>query len=218
MPVEVKICGLSTPATMAAALAAGADLVGLVFFAKSPRNVSLVDAARLADLARGRAKVVALMVDADDDFADNIASTVRPDLLQLHGSETPARAAAIRARYGLPVMKAIGVASRVDVERARSYLDVVDRILFDAKPAPGASLPGGNGAALDWTMIAGLGETLPFMLSGGLDPLNVADAIKITAAGAVDVSSGVETAPGVKSERLIEAFMTAARGGIDRNG
>ena len=211
MPVEIKICGLSTAETMHAALDAGADLVGLVFFPKSPRNVSLANAAALAALAHNRAKVVALTVDADDAALSAIVAAATPDLLQLHGSETPARCAAIRNRFGIPVMKAIGVAEAADLKVIDVYRPAIDRILLDAKPPKGADLPGGNGAVFDWALIENLGATVPFMLSGGLAASNIAEAIRRTAASAVDVSSGVETAPGIKSPALIRAFIAAAR-------
>lgn len=210
----VKICGVSTPATLEAALAAGAAMVGFVFFARSPRNVAVEGAARLAAMARGRAMVVALSVDADDATLDAIGAGLDPDWFQLHGRETPERVADVRARTGRPVMKAVGVSSRGDVEAAAArYGGVADRLLFDAKPPAGAVLPGGNGVAFDWTVLAGLDLPIPFMLSGGLTPDTVADAIRITRAPGVDVSSGVESAPGVKDEALIAAFVAAAHGG-----
>lgn len=216
MPMRslVKICGLSTRATVEAAIAAGAAMVGFTFFAKSPRNVTIAAAAELGTIARGRAAIVALSVDADDATLDAIAAGLAPDWFQLHGHETPARVEAVRARTGRPVMKAVGVSSRAEVAAAvDSYGRIADRLLFDAKPPPGAALPGGNGVAFDWTVLAGLDLPIPFMLSGGLTPDTVAEAIRITQAPGVDVSSGVETAPGVKDEALIAAFVAAARGG-----
>ncbi len=207
----VKICGLSTPTTLAAAIAAGADRVGFVFFPKSPRNVSVAAAARLAEAARGRAAIVALVVDADDDTLAAIVAGVRPDMLQLHGRETPGRVAAVRARFGRPVVKALGVSTPGDLGPLQDYAAVADEILFDAKPPPGAPLPGGNGRAFDWHMLAGLDLAAPFMLSGGLGPDNVGEALRITRAPAVDVSSGVESAPGIKDPDLIAAFVAAAR-------
>ncbi len=207
----VKICGLSTPTPLAAAIAAGADRVGFVFFPKSPRHVSVAAAARLAEAARGRAAVVALVVDADDDTLAAIVAGVRPDMLQLHGHETPDRVAAVRARFGRPVIKALGVSTPGDLGPLQDYAAVADEILFDAKPPPGAPLPGGNGRAFDWHMLAGLDLAAPFMLSGGLGPDNVGEALRITRAPAVDVSSGVESAPGVKDPDLIAAFVAAAR-------
>jgi len=211
MSVEIKICGLSTPATLEAAVSARADMIGLVFFSRSPRNVTLETARSLAALARGRTRIVALTVDATDALLSDIVTSVAPDLLQLHGAETPDRCAGIRTRFSIPVMKAIGVSTTDDLGRLPAYASVVDHILLDAKPPPDAVLPGGNGAAFDWSIINGLGRRQPFMLSGGLTPSNVAEAIRITAATAVDVSSGVEVAPGAKSPDLIRAFVAAAR-------
>jgi phosphoribosylanthranilate isomerase len=212
MSVEVKICGLSTPETMAAALDAGADFVGLVFFPRSPRNVSLEQAARLAGPARGRARIVVLTVDADDALLRGITEKVRPDFIQAHGSETPERIAAITALTGKPVIKAIKVASPGDVAAASAYSEAASLILYDAK-APETltgSLPGGNGHAFDWSL---LGDKRPpaFMLAGGLTPENVARAIAVTHAPMVDVSSGVESQPGIKDIGLIRKFIEAAK-------
>jgi phosphoribosylanthranilate isomerase len=207
--VKVKICGVRTPAIFDAAAAAGADFIGLVLFAKSPRNVTVELAKALAEAARGKAGTVAVMVDPDDALIDQVAADVRPDFLQLHGAETPERVAAIKARTGRPVIKAVPVALAEDVAHASAYVGIADQILFDAKAAPGALLPGGNGVPFDWRMLSA--ARLPFALSGGLDAGNVAEAIRLTGAGLVDVSSGVETAPGVKDERLIEKFIQAAR-------
>ncbi len=212
MPPLVKICGLSTPDTLAAALDAGAERIGLVFFPPSPRHVDLGRAAALAAQARGRAAIVALTVDAEDDLLAALLDAVSPDMIQLHGRESPARAAAVRARFGRPVIKALGVSSAAEVEASGAYGTSADEILFDAKPPKGAVLPGGNGVAFDWRLLAGLDLPVPFMLSGGLGPRNVGEALRVTRARAVDVSSGVETAPGVKSPELIAAFIRAARG------
>ncbi len=212
MPARVKICGIKTAEAMRATLAAGADLVGLVFFAPSPRNVTVDDAVHLADMARGKATIVALTVDADDAALRTIVSRVRPDLLQLHGSETPARVAEIRARFGIPVMKAIKVETAEDAAHAIAYRGIADLILFDAKAPKGAILPGGNGLAFDWRALVDVKDEVPFMLSGGLTPENVVTAIDVTAAAIVDVSSGVETSPGVKSADLIREFIRAAHG------
>ena len=214
MTVLVKICGLSTQDTLDAALAAGADMVGLVFFPRSPRNVSLEAAAALASRAAGRATVVALTVDADDATLDAIHATVRPDLWQLHGAETPERVAAVRARTGLPVMKVLGIADAGDLAAIGPYLPVADRLLFDAKPPKGGALPGGNGVAFDWSLLAGLDLPRPAMLSGGLDASLVARALAITGLPGVDVSSGVERAPGDKDPARIAAFVAAARGPV----
>ena len=215
MALEVKICGLKTDEAVNAALAAGADLIGFVFFPKSPRNVSLDEAVRLAEAARGRTKIVALAVDPDDALVEAIATRLAPDLLQLHGHETPERVAAIAARSGLAVMKAIPVAEAADLAILPGYLPHVARILFDAKPpkTPQA-LPGGNGLAFDWRLVRGLDPGRPIMLSGGLTPENVAEAIAVTGVSAVDVSSGVESAPGVKDPEKIAAFIRNARGAV----
>jgi phosphoribosylanthranilate isomerase len=211
MSVLVKICGLSTLPTLDAALQAGADMVGLVFFAKSPRNVSLEVAAQLAARARGRARIVALTVNADDAALAGIVAAAQPDLLQLHGRESPERVAEVRARFGRPTIKAIPVAVRDDLAAVPGFAAVTDMLLFDAKPPPGATLPGGNGLAFDHGLIAGLDPGVPVMLSGGLDPVTVGTAIGLVRPAAVDVSSGVETAPGDKDPAKIRAFVAAAR-------
>jgi|SRR5271166_1630154 len=212
----VKICGLSTAASLEAALAAGAHMVGFVFFAKSPRNVSLKAARGLGERARGRARIVALTVDADDDALDAIVESLDPEVLQLHGRESPARVAAIRRRYGRAVMKAVGVGAPADFAAAAPYESVADYLLIDAKPARDAALPGGNGRAFDWRLAADFRPARPWLLSGGLDPVNVAEAIARTGARGVDVSSGVESAPGVKDGAKIAAFVAAARGAFAR--
>ncbi|ALK11002.1 phosphoribosylanthranilate isomerase [Blastochloris viridis] len=211
MTVLVKICGLSTFATLDAALEAGADMVGLVFFAKSPRHLSLAAAAELAAHARGRARVVALTVDADDAALAGIVDAVAPDVLQLHGRESPERVAEVRARFGRPVIKAVAIGGRDDLGAVAGYAAVADMLLFDAKPAPTAALPGGNGLAFDHRLVAGLDPGVPVMLSGGLDPATVAQAIDLVRPAAVDVSSGVERAPGDKDPAMIRAFIAAAR-------
>lgn len=216
LSLEIKICGLSTPETLDAALAAGADMVGLVFFPRSPRHVDLERAARLAAQARGRAEIVALTVDADDALLAAIIDAAAPDILQLHGHETPERVRAIRARFGQPVMKALGIGGPEDIPALAAYAGVADRLLLDAKPPKGAALPGGNGVAFDWNLLAGpalasLDLPHPFMLSGGLDPANVGTALRLIQPGGVDVSSGVETAPGIKDPDLIARFVSAAR-------
>jgi phosphoribosylanthranilate isomerase len=209
----VKICGLSTPDMIEAATGAGADMIGLVFFPRSPRNVSVEAAARLADLARGRARIVALMVDPDDSFIERVARGVRPDLLQLHGKEAPERVAEIVRRTGIPAMKAIKVETADDAAAARRYRHVAELILFDAKAPKGIieKMPGGNGMPFDWRALEAERDEGPFMLSGGLTPENVAEAIRLTGAQMVDVSSGVESAPGVKDAGLIRRFVEAAR-------
>ena len=208
----VKICGISTPDTLDAALAAGADLVGFVRFPKSPRHVSLDQGRVLSGRAKGQALRVALVVNADDAELAAVVAALDPDVLQLHGSETPERVAEIRRRFGRPVMKAIGVAGAADLARAAEYPGV-ERVLLDAQPPRTASaLPGGNGVAFNWSLLAGVDPGVSFMLSGGLDPENVAQAIALTGARAVDVSSGVERGPGEKDPAKIEAFVKAARG------
>ncbi|WP_454816225.1 phosphoribosylanthranilate isomerase [Labrys neptuniae] len=207
----IKICGLSTPETLEAALAAGADMVGFVFFEKSPRHIGYDLAAHLGAQVSGRARKTALSVDADDARLDAIVAALAPDGLQLHGKESPERVAAVKARYGLPVLKAIGVSSAADLERAAAYRGVADWLLLDAKPPKDAAHPGGNGVTFDWTLLKHLDRTLPFMLSGGLDPANVAEAIRISTPDGVDVSSGVEDRPGVKNPDKIRAFVETAR-------
>jgi phosphoribosylanthranilate isomerase len=212
--VEVKICGINEPRALDAALGAGADFVGLVIFPPSPRAVSTEQGARLAKRARGAARVVALVVDADDALLAAVAGDIAPDLLQLHGSETPARVAAIKARLGLPVMKAIAVAAAADLAAIPDYAAAADRLLFDARPPKDATRPGGHGRAFDWRLLADVPRPRPIMLSGGLNPENVAEAIRIVRPDAVDVSSGVESAPGVKDPARIRAFVAAARAAV----
>ncbi|GKY88931.1 phosphoribosylanthranilate isomerase [Sinisalibacter aestuarii] len=209
--VQVKICGLSTPDHVRWAVDAGARYLGFVFFAKSPRNVSVAQATALArEVPPGVAKV-ALVVDPDDALLDGITATMPVDMLQLHGAESPERVAEIRARYGLPVMKAVGIAGAADLAKVEAYEMVADQILVDAKPPKGADLPGGMGVPFDWQLIAGRHWQRPWMLAGGLTPKNVGLAVRLTGARQVDVSSGVESAPGVKDEGLIRAFMEALR-------
>ena len=214
MSLIVKICGLSTEETLDAALAAGADMVGLNFFAKSPRYVAPARAAELARRVAGRAEIVALTVDADETAIAGIVEAVSPDWLQLHGAETPETVAAVRRRFGRPVMKAVGIRQAGDLDLARSYEAVADRLLLDAKPPRGAILPGGNGVPFDWTLLAGFDSDIPWMLSGGFAPGNVAEAVAATNAPGVDVSSGVESAPGRKEPNLIRAFLDNARGKV----
>lgn len=215
--VEVKICGIKTEDALDAAIAAGADYVGFVFFAKSPRNVSVADAARLIRRARshGRVTCVALLVDPDDRLVDEVTREAQPDILQLHGHESPARVEAIAGRARLPVWKAVAVASLSDVEAADLFVAPglrADLVLFDAKPPadPGA-LPGGNGLSFDWRILADRPGGHPFALAGGLTPDTVAEAIRLTRPAIVDVSSGVESAPGLKDKALIRRFLQAAK-------
>jgi phosphoribosylanthranilate isomerase len=217
-PSLVKICGIGTPQALDAAVDAGADLVGLVRYAKSPRHVSLEQGRMLSRRAKGRALRVALLVDPDDAELAATIEALDPDVVQLHGSETPARVAQIRARFGRPVMKAIGVGAADDLAGLSAYPGV-ERILLDAKPPTSAgALPGGNGLAFDWSLLAGVDPRVSFMLSGGLDPDNVARAIALTGARAVDVSSGVERRPGDKDPARIEAFVKAARAAFAGSG
>ncbi len=208
--MRVKICGLRDANGIQVAAAEGARYVGFVFFEKSPRNVSFTQAAKLAlEVPLGVAKV-ALTVNASDDFLDDLTAKVPLDMLQLHGQEDPARVAEVRARYGLPVMKAVGVADEADLAALTAYEAAADQILVDAKPPKNAALPGGNGLAFDWCVLAGRKWACPWMLAGGLTPENVDEAIRLTGAQQVDVSSGVESAPGVKDTALIKAFIAAA--------
>ena len=210
MPTEIKICGLSEAESVDAALEAGADLVGFVFFARSPRNISPERAAALAERARGRATIVALTVDAEPAFLADLVTTMRPDLLQLHGRETPECVEAIRRDTGLPVMKAIGIASAADLDRVHDY-PLAETLLLDAKPPEGATRPGGNGAAFDWSLLKNFRDVRPWLLSGGLDAANVAAALAATGAPGVDVSSGVESAPGRKDSGMIRDFIAVVR-------
>ncbi|GGF49827.1 N-(5'-phosphoribosyl)anthranilate isomerase [Azorhizobium oxalatiphilum] len=211
MGIEVKICGLSTADTLEAALDAGADLVGFVHFPKSPRHVALADAPALVAQVRGRAKKVLLLVNPDDATLDAALAAFQPDIVQLHGSESPERVAEIRACIGRPVMKALPVARAEDLATVPAYAAVADRLLFDAKPLPDDTLPGGNGRPFDWNLLAGLDPGRPVMLSGGLDAGNLPLALSVAHVDGVDVSSGVETAPGRKSAEKIFAFVQAAR-------
>jgi phosphoribosylanthranilate isomerase len=209
---KVKICGLKTEAALDAALAGGADYIGLVFFPPSPRNIAPPAAKVLADKARGRAKIVALMVDPDDALLESVMQSANPDVLQLHGHESPERVREIHRRWGRPVMKAIPVEKAEDAEAALAYQGVADLILFDARAPVESTRPGGNGAPFDWRALVGVKDRVSFMLSGGLTPDNVADAIRISGAAVVDVSSGVEVRPGEKDPALITRFLLAAKG------
>ena len=211
MSLIVKICGLSTRETLDVALDAGADMVGFVFFPASPRHLSLETARDLGKLAKRRASKVALTVDADDATLANIVEALQPDILQLHGSESVARLRDIRQKFGLPVMKAIAVATPADLASLPGYAAVADRILFDARAPSEATRPGGLGAVFDWRVLENLDLKLPFMVSGGLHAGNVAEAVSVTRAGGVDVSSGVESSPGHKDPEMIRAFIRAAR-------
>lgn len=207
----IKICGIATPQALDAAIEARADYIGLVFFAKSPRNVSLRDAALLGERASGRTKVVGLFVDALDATIAEAVAAARLDVIQVHGKETPERVAQLRAQYGLPVWKALSVASRDDVVNAAAFAGAADMILFDAKAPKGADLPGGLGLVFDWDLLSAYRGEAPWGLAGGLSPDNVADAVRRTGTALVDVSSGVESAPGVKDADRIRTFCFNAR-------
>jgi len=211
MPLIVKICGLKTPEALDVALASGADLVGFVFFPPSPRNLALDVARALGLRAQGRAGKVALTVDADDDTLGAVIEALKPDMLQLHGSESPERVTAVRSRFGLPVVKALPIAERRDLASISVYAKVADRLIFDARPPQDATRPGGLGQPFDWNLLKGIDPGIPFMLSGGLDAGNVAEALRITRAPGVDVSSGVERALGEKDPEKIRAFIRGAR-------
>jgi phosphoribosylanthranilate isomerase len=211
MSLLVKICGLSTRETLDVALQAGADMVGFVFFPPSPRHISLETARDLGKQAKGRAVKVALTVDADDATLANIVEALQPDILQVHGKETVARLRDIRQAFGLPVMKAMAVETAADLAPLPGYAAVADRILFDARAPKDATRPGGLGAVFDWHVLENLDLKLPFMVSGGLHAGNVAEAVRVTRAGGVDVSSGIERAPGIKDPEMIRNFIRAAR-------
>jgi len=211
--MQIKICGLSDAHNVETAARVGARYLGFMFFEPSPRNLSIVAArALMLTVPEGLCKV-ALTVDADDAFLDRLMASLPIDMLQLHGQETPDRVARIRSNYGLPVMKAVGVADEGDLSALLDYTQVADQLLVDAKPPKTATLPGGNGVAFDWRLIAGRRWAVPWMLAGGLTPDNVADAIRLTGATQVDVSTGVESAPGIKDADKIRAFAKAANGG-----
>jgi phosphoribosylanthranilate isomerase len=216
MQLIVKICGLSTPDALDVALEAGADMVGFVFFPPSPRHLGFEAARSLGARVNGRAKKVALSVDANDTDLGAFIEALKPDLLQLHGKETPERVALVRSRFGLPVMKALPIEKRADLSSVRLYANVADRLLFDARAPRGATRPGGLGRSFDWHLLENLNLGVPFMLSGGLDAGNVDEALRITRAPGVDVSSGVERAPGEKDPDKIRAFIGAARHAAER--
>ena len=215
MTLLVKICGLSTRETLDAALDAGADMVGFVFFPPSPRHIALETARELGRQVHVRAQKVALTVDADDAMLAAIVEALQPHILQLHGHETPARVTEIRRKFGREVMKALPVERASDLSILPDYAAVVDRILFDARPPKGATRPGGLGAVFDWHLLENLDLKLPFVVSGGLHAGNVAEAVRVTRASGVDISSGVERAPGVKDVEMIREFIRAARASQD---
>ncbi|WP_274423505.1 phosphoribosylanthranilate isomerase [Chelativorans sp. YIM 93263] len=211
MTLDIKICGLKTEEAVTAALDGGASHIGFIFFEKSPRHVSAEEAGQLRRLAERRAKVVAVTVDAEDSELDRILEAMRPDLLQLHGKESPDRVGEIKERSGLPVMKAIPIRESEDLDALTRYRGIADRFLLDAKPAAGARLPGGNGIAFDWSLLAFLDEEVDYMLSGGLNAANIGEALTVVRPRGIDVSSGVERAPGEKDPELIRAFFSATR-------
>ncbi|WP_105372219.1 phosphoribosylanthranilate isomerase [Neorhizobium huautlense] len=209
MKPDIKICGLKTPEAVDRAVARGATHIGFIFFPKSPRNIAPEVAGELADRVRGRVKIVAVTVNADDEELDDIVSLLRPDILQLHGNESPERVLHLKALYGLPVMKVFSVREAGDLDRIDAYIGVADRFLFDAKAPAGSELPGGNGVSFDWSVMASLDESVDYMLSGGLNKDNVAAALASTRATGIDMSSGVESAPGVKDLGMIDAVFDA---------
>ena len=211
MSLVVKICGLSTPEALDVALDAGADMVGFVFFPPSPRHLAFETARTLAGRVRGRAQKVALTVDAVDEFLQSVVDALQPDMLQLHGIESTDRVETLRLAFGLPVMKALPVAVKGDLDCVARYAAVADRLLFDARAPREATRPGGLGNTFDWRLLQDINPGVPFMLSGGLDADNVGEALRVTRASAIDVSSGVERAPGMKDPDKIRAFIRAAR-------
>lgn len=211
MTIQVKICGLNSPEAVEAAFGGGADFVGFVFFAKSPRFVTPSQAAKLCGLVGAGVRKVGLVVNADDAALDEIVNVAKPDMLQLHGKESPARVAEIKEKFGLPVMKAISIGSAGDVVRSHMYDACADMLLFDAKPPEKSTLPGGNAVSFDWHLLAADHWDVPWMLAGGLDATNVTDAVEQSGASAVDVSSGVEDRPGVKNTYKISEFLKIAK-------
>ncbi|GGA57475.1 N-(5'-phosphoribosyl)anthranilate isomerase [Nitratireductor aestuarii] len=211
MTLDIKICGLKSDEAVAAALESGASHIGFIFFEKSPRHISIEEAARLREAARGKALAVAVTVDADDATLDAIVSGMKPDILQLHGHETADRIRELKSRHGLPVIKALSIREASDLDLIKTYLGVADRFLLDAKPPAGADLPGGNGVAFDWTILTSLDANVDYMLSGGVNAGNIASALRLARPSGVDVSSGVENAPGEKDPEKIRAFFRAVR-------
>ena len=214
MPVEIKICGLSTPEALETCALEGADMAGFIFFDKSPRNVAPELAATLGGMARSfpnPLKTVAVTVDADEDRLDAIVAAMKPDFLQLHGKETPGRVRELKQRYSLPVIKAFAIREKADLEKLSLYEGIADRFLLDAKAPEGSDLPGGNGVSFDWRLLQSLDTKTPWMLSGGLDAANIGEALAISGAASIDVSSGVEAAPGRKDIAKIAAFIKTVR-------
>ncbi|MBC7280315.1 phosphoribosylanthranilate isomerase [Hoeflea sp.] len=212
MTATIKICGLSTPEAVDRAADLNADMAGFIFFQKSPRHVAVDVASMLARRAQARGlKTVAVTVDMGDAGLDDIVSAMKPDWLQLHGAESPERTAELKTRFGLPVMKAFAIREAADLDRIAPYIGIADRFLFDAKPPKGSDLPGGNGVSFDWRLLAALDDRVSYMLSGGLTKDNVGEALRVSGATMVDVSSGVESAPGVKDLAMMDDFVRAVR-------
>lgn len=211
MKPDIKICGLKSADAIERAVRRGASHLGFIFFEKSPRNIEPDVAGQLADAVRGSVKIVAVTVDADNDELDEIIDLLKPDMLQLHGSESPERVLNVKAVYGLPVIKAFSIRDGDDLAKIDPYIGIADKFLFDAKPPVGSDLPGGNGVSFDWTLLRSLDEGVDYMLSGGLNKNNVAEALEVTGALGIDASSGVESAPGVKDLAMIDAFFDAIR-------
>lgn len=211
MKLDIKICGLKTEEAVDRAVALGATHIGFIFFPKSPRHMEPADAGRLADRIRGKAKIVSVSVDADNDDLDEIADLIRPDILQLHGNESPERVLTIKAVSGLPVWKALSVTEADDLKNIDPYDGIANRFLFDAKAPKNSELPGGNGVSFDWRLLANLDAGVDYMLSGGLNKDNIAEALAIARPAGIDVSSGVESSPGVKDLKMMEAFFDAVR-------
>lgn len=209
MKPDIKICGLKSAEAIDCALKRGASHIGFIFFEKSPRYIEPDIAGKLAEPIRGKAKIVAVTVNPTSDELDEIVELLKPDMIQLHGDESPERVLTIKAVYGLPVMKAFSVRSADDLKRVEAYIGIADRFLFDAKPPKGSELPGGNGVSFDWSLLGWLDDSVDYMLSGGLNKDNIAEALAITKAPGIDVSSGVESAPGVKSVAMIDEFFDA---------
>ena len=212
-PLIVKICGIKTHDLLDATIAAGADMVGFMHFARSPRHVSIDELGSLISAARGRVESCVVLVNPDNSTVAEVAA-LGPDWIQLHGPETPHRVEAIRDAAGVEIMKALPIGSAEDIAQVAAFAEVADRILLDAKPPKGADRPGGLGASFDWTLLEALDPSIPFMLSGGLTPENVADAVRQVRPMGIDASSGLETAPGVKNKKLIEAFIRNARSAV----
>ncbi|MCI9868056.1 phosphoribosylanthranilate isomerase [Rhizobium skierniewicense] len=211
MTPEIKICGLKSADAIERAVRRGASHLGFIFFEKSPRNIEPDIAGKLADAVRGSVKIVAVTVDADNDELDEIIHLLKPDMLQLHGHESPERVLNVKALYGLPIIKAFSIRDADDLAKIDPYIGIADKFLFDAKPPAGSDLPGGNGVSFDWTLLHSLDEGVDYMLSGGLNKDNIAHALAETGAKGIDASSGVESAPGVKDLAMIDAFFDAIR-------